>query len=55
MIIFIAVGVVLLVGAAAGFVVIQKKKLRARNAGGQGDASAGRPSVASSMGSMMDE
>ncbi|CAF2898545.1 unnamed protein product [Rotaria sp. Silwood2] len=50
------VGVVLIVGAIAGYMVIKNKKTRTHNStGGNGGTSQGRPSFASSIGSMVDE
>jgi hypothetical protein len=56
MMVFGGVGILLVVGAIAGYMVIQKKKEAGGNRSGRdGRASQGRPSVASSVGSMMDE
>ena len=55
-VIFIVIGVLLVVGAIAGYIVIQKKKAATGyNTGGRGGVSQGRPSFASSVGSMVDE
>ncbi|CAF1567910.1 unnamed protein product [Rotaria sp. Silwood1] len=55
-IIIAIVGVILIVGAIAGYIVIKNKKASTRNpTGDNGGVSQGRPSVASSIGSMVDE
>ena len=51
MIIFAVVAIVLVVGAVAGYMLIQKKK----GTNGLAGASQGRPSFASSMASGMEE
>jgi hypothetical protein len=54
-VIFAGVGICLVVGAIAGYIVIQKKNASGDRTSTNGGASQGRPSFASSVASMVAE